>query len=86
MVENTLPSVQKQQDPAPSSTPVNTFERDLEQVHTEKSRHHSDEHDVRRVVTALDWTDDDDPENPENWGGWKKAFHVAYVGLQCFVV
>lgn len=39
-----------------------------------------------RVMTALDWTGPDDPENPENWSTGKKAYHIAYVGLQCFVV
>jgi len=38
------------------------------------------------AVTALDWTGPNDPENPENWSAGKKAFHIAYVGLQCFVV
>lgn len=37
------------------------------------------------TVTALDWTGPDDPENPENWPAGKKAYHIAYIGLQCFV-
>jgi len=42
--------------------------------------------EAEKVVTALDWTGPEDPENPENWPSGKKSFHVAYVGLQCFVV
>lgn len=41
---------------------------------------------ANRAVTALDWTGPDDPENPENWSAAWKAYHVAYVGLQCFVM
>lgn len=58
---------------------------DLERALTEKSNHVGHDN-TTKVVTALDWTGPDDPENPENWSLGKKAFHIAYVGLQCFVV
>ena len=57
---------------------------DLEKMATEKSREAG--HPTTKVKTALDWTGDDDEENPENWSTGKKAYHIAYVGLQCFVV
>lgn len=41
---------------------------------------------VQKVVTAQDWTGPDDPENPENWPAWKKAYTLVVVGIQCFVV
>lgn len=57
---------------------------DLEKIATEKSQH--PDKTANRVTTALDWTGPDDPENPENWStGWK-AYHVAYVGIQGFVM
>lgn len=57
---------------------------DLEKMATEKS--HKSEKVADRVTTALDWTGPDDPENPENWSTAWKAYHVAYVGIQCFVM
>lgn len=63
----------------------NTVDNDLERAFSEKS-HHADQEDVNKVMTAQDWTGPDDPENPENWPSTKKAFHILYVGLQCFVV
>lgn len=57
---------------------------DLERAVTEKS-HRSGRENATRITTALDWTGPDDPENPENWSAGKKAFHVAYVGFQCFI-
>jgi len=59
---------------------------DLEKTMTEKSIEPGNARGVEKIVTALDWTGPDDPENPENWSTRKKAFHIAYVGLQCFVV
>ncbi len=59
---------------------------DLEKMATEKSAEAGTAQRATKTVTALDWTGPDDPENPENWSIGKKAFHVAYVGLQCFVV
>lgn len=41
---------------------------------------------AKPVMTALDWTGPEDPENPENWPTGKKAYHIAYIGLQCFVM
>lgn len=62
-----------------------TLTDDLERAVTEKSQHETQE-SANRVVTALDWTGLDDPENPENWSGWKKAYHIVYIGWQCFVM
>lgn len=58
---------------------------DLERAVTEKTQHTSQE-TATKVTTALDWTGPDDPENPENWSNGKKAFHIIYVGWQCFVM
>lgn len=59
-------------------------DNDIEKTATHKSD--SAGQPANKVVTALDWTGPDDPENPENWStGWK-AYHVAYVGIQCFVM
>ncbi|KAK5081633.1 hypothetical protein LTR05_007766 [Lithohypha guttulata] len=64
--------------------PSDKVEHDIERTATEQSP--STPHKPERVTTALDWTGPEDPENPENWSTGKKAFHIAYVGLQCFVV
>lgn len=69
----------------PEQVHHNDTHNDLERALTEKS-HHTTQGNATKVVTALDWTGPDDPENPENWSSGKKAFHIAYVGLQCFVV
>lgn len=69
----------------PNQVQQNDVDNDLEQAFTEKT-HYTGQESVNEVVTALDWTGPDDPENPENWSTAKKAFHVTYVGLQCFVV
>lgn len=58
----------------------------------EKSLSHATQHSARsghpvqKVVTAQDWTGPDDPENPMNWGIWKKVYHVAIPALQCFTM
>ena len=58
----------------------------------EKSTSHATQHSARsgepvqKVVTAQDWTGPDDPENPMNWGIWKKVYHVAIPALQCFTM
>ena len=57
---------------------------DLEKSQTQESK--ADTAEIQSVTTALDWTGPDDPENPENWSTRKKAYHIAYVGLQCFVM
>ena len=44
------------------------------------------EHSIARVVTALDWTGPDDPENPRNWPLWQKIYHTIIPGLFAFVV
>lgn len=59
-------------------------EHDIERSATEQACPVS--HKPEKVTTALDWIGPEDPENPENWSTGKKAFHIAYVGLQCFVV
>lgn len=69
----------------PEQVHHNDAHDDLERAVTEKS-HHTSQGNATKVVTALDWTGPDDPENPENWSSGKKAFHIAYVGLQCFVM
>lgn len=69
----------------PEQVHHNDAHDDLERAVTEKS-HHTSQGNATKVVTALDWTGPDDPENPENWSLGKKAFHIAYVGLQCFVM
>jgi hypothetical protein len=63
----------------------NHVDNDLERAMTEKSLHTGQEH-TTKAVTALDWTGLDDPENPENWPSTKKALHILYVGLQCFIM
>lgn len=55
----------------------------LGQVIPEKSQHITDD---QQITTAQDWTGPDDPGNAENWSGGKKAYHVFYIGLQCFVM
>lgn len=57
---------------------------DLEKVGTDKVATH--ENPIQRTVTAQDWTGDDDPDNSENWSTGKKVYHVAYIGLQCFIM
>jgi hypothetical protein len=58
----------------------------------EKSTSHATQHSARsghpvqKVITAQDWTGPDDPENPVNWGIWKKVYHVAIPALQCFTM
>lgn len=39
-----------------------------------------------KIVSGQDWNGPDDPENPENWSIWLKVYHVAIIGLQCFVM
>lgn len=70
----------------PPPTHTRDTDNDLEKMATEKSREGGTAQSAEKAVTALDWTGLDDPENPENWSAGKKAYHVAYVGLQCFVV
>lgn len=69
----------------PDQTHQDTPTDDLERAITEKSRRSVDGN-VNKIVTALDWTGPDDPDNAENWSGGKKAYHVAYIGWQCFVM
>ena len=57
---------------------------DVEKIATEQAD--QDGSPAKPVMTALDWTGVDDPENPENWTTGKKAFHICYVGIQCFVM
>jgi len=61
-------------------------EDDLEKMTTDKSTVADTTPAAGGLVTVLDWTGPNDPENPENWSAGKKAFHIAYVGIQCFVV
>lgn len=67
--------------PLPAHTMDNTV--DLEKLPTAAD---SPAESSARIVTALDWTGPDDPENAENWSTAKKAYHIAYVGLMCFVM
>lgn len=69
----------------PEQAHHNFAETDLERALTEKSQH-LDQPNATKIVTALDWTGPDDPEDPENWSSGKKAFHIIYVGLQGFVM
>lgn len=69
----------------PNQVHQNNPDNDLERALTEKS-HHAGQENVNKVMTALDWTGPDDPENPENWSSAKKVFHTTNAGLQCFVV
>ena len=57
---------------------------DPEKLAVERSLGQSSQ--LQRVITAQDWTGDDDPDNSENWSSGKKAYHVTYVGVQCFIV
>src|SRR4051812_15731378 len=50
---------------------------DLDVEKTVTKRPEEDGQPAARVMTALDWTGPDDPENPENWSTGKKAYHVA---------
>ncbi|KAK5953020.1 hypothetical protein OHC33_006142 [Knufia fluminis] len=70
--------------PLPACAP--TASNDLEKMATNKSAELGSTQPMGQAVTALDWTGPDDPDNPENWPAGKKAFHIAYIGLQCFVV
>jgi hypothetical protein len=38
------------------------------------------------VVTALDWTGPDDPENPYNWSKARKFYHAFAPSLFAFAV
>jgi hypothetical protein len=45
-------------------------------------------HPVRRVITAQDWYDKDDKENPHNWPLKKRIWHTlqpAFFGFAVFV-
>jgi hypothetical protein len=55
---------------------------DIEAVESKRSEHHA----VSRVVTAQDWTGHDDPENPHNWGIYKRAWHTVQPALFGFAV
>lgn len=57
---------------------------DIEKVPTEASAGRPET--PTKVTTALDWTGPDDPENAENWSTAKKAYHICYIGLMCFVM
>lgn len=56
---------------------------DLEKLPTEVA---APPESIAQVTTALDWTGPDDPENAENWSTAKKAYHIAYIGVMCFVI
>lgn len=77
-VSSTAPTLQTQTNPRHPGMD------DAERAISEKT-HPSPQESAEKAVTAVDWTGPDDPDNPENWSGGKKAFHVIYVGLQCFV-
>jgi hypothetical protein len=45
-------------------------------------------HPIQRVVTAQDWYDKDDKENPHNWALRKRIWHTlqpAFFGFAVFV-
>lgn len=70
--------------PLPAQMLDNGQASDIERMVTQKSE--APATTTAQAVTALDWTGLDDPENPENWSTGKKAYHVACIGLQCFVM
>ena len=37
-------------------------------------------------VILVDWYTTDDPENPQNWGKWKKAYVSFIIGAYTFIV
>ena len=45
-------------------------------------------HPIQRVITAQDWVDKDDKENPHNWPLKKRIWHTlqpAFFGFAVFV-
>ncbi|KIW11550.1 hypothetical protein PV08_10851 [Exophiala spinifera] len=40
----------------------------------------------KQITSAVDWTGDDDPDNPLNWGRAKKIYHVLIPAFQCFTI
>lgn len=67
-------------------TSARTDSMDSDRSITEKEKRSVNDVPATKVVTALDWNGPDDPENPENWSVKKKAFHILYIGLQCFIM
>lgn len=44
-------------------------------------------HSTRSVpTTAQDWDGPDDPENPQNWSNFKRAFHIVPTAALGFAV
>lgn len=41
---------------------------------------------LQPIVTARDWNGADDPLNPQNWSGRKKAWHTVQPALFAFAV
>ena len=42
--------------------------------------------ELRKTVTAQDWTGPNDPENPLNWSLWQRVYHTLIPGLFAFTV
>ncbi|KIW43435.1 uncharacterized protein PV06_04541 [Exophiala oligosperma] len=40
----------------------------------------------QQITSAVDWTGDDDPDNPLNWSRAKKIYHVLIPAFQCFTI
>lgn len=40
----------------------------------------------QQITSAVDWTGDDDPDNPLNWSRAKKIYHVLIPAFQCFTM
>lgn len=59
-------------------------EHDLEKATTQAST--SKHEPATRIVTAVDWTGPDDPENPLIWPLWKKAYQTIAIGSLAFSV
>lgn len=53
-------------------------EKDLERAVTEKDRRSEPQNPAAKVVTALDWTGPDDPENPGNQDSTKRLRRLLY--------
>ena len=70
--------------PTDESTHEQEHSNDLEKATTQAS--HGSHGPATRIVTAVDWSGPDDPENPQRWPLWKKAYHTAAIGSLAFAV
>lgn len=67
-------------------TTVGVAEKSLDNTLDDGPETPNIEGELRKTVTAQDWTGPNDPENPLNWSLWQRIYHTMIPGLFGFTV